>query len=180
MKFNNRPNISHTINGKTVWESRSVAVVGVVILYNKGIPYVLISKRGPGMPNYQGKWNLVAGYLDWNESGTEAVYRECWEETGFDLPKYLEEFKVEVNNLDEPWTVSTCPSNNSEQNISMRYGVIMSTESDIFPELSTEHNECIGESEEPSWMPITNLDKYEWAFNHKDVIEAYYFLNKLK
>ena len=36
IKFNNRPNPGHTIDGKIVWESRSVAVVGVVFGKYKG------------------------------------------------------------------------------------------------------------------------------------------------
>jgi 8-oxo-dGTP pyrophosphatase MutT (NUDIX family) len=110
MKFNNKENKSYNIDGETIWYSRSVTVVGIIILINNNITYVLASKRVPNALGNQGKMNLVTGYLDWNESGTEAVYRECWEETGFNLPKYMKEFNIKKNDLNDPWTVSTDPN----------------------------------------------------------------------
>ena len=93
MKFNNRPNICHNIPAKTetglettriLWESRSVAVVCVVLLWKPFCkePWVLVSQRGPNSADYQGLYNVVCGYLDWDETGFEAVLRETWEEVG--------------------------------------------------------------------------------------------------
>lgn len=174
MKFKNKPNTPHTINGKVIWESRSVAVVGVIMLFdNENILHVLVSTRGPKMPDYQGCINLVAGYLDWNESATEAIIRECWEETGFNIEKHIEKLYIQLNDLNTPWTISTEPTNNL-QNISMRFGLVMRTNSKKLPKLTTKYNECEGESENPMWMPISDIDKYDWAFNHNEIIKLYY------
>lgn len=181
MKFKNKPNIEHKIDGRTVWESRSVAVVGIILIYRNLNPYVLISKRGPNAADFQGKWNLIAGYLDWNETGYEALVRETWEEVGFDLDKHFkkcknDETKFLSSNLKQPWAVNTSPNINRE-NVSLRYGVSfqIGTNED-FPILTTEHNEVDGECEEPMWLSLydENLKNYEWAFDHDQVIEDYW------
>lgn len=183
MKFNNRQNLCHNIDGKLVWESRSVAVVGVIFIYKNLIPYVLVSRRGPNAANFQGKMNLVAGYLDWNESGFEALVRESWEETGFDLIDYLNKnnnsVKLLQSNLEQPWSVNTKPSENNE-NVTLRYGVCFQIlENESFPTLTVENNEIIGECEDPMWISIEDIDKYDWAFNHDNIIIDYYnFLHK--
>lgn len=175
MKFNNKENTPYDIDGKTIWHSRNVAVVGVIILIINNIPYVLASKRGLNAFGNQGKMNLVTGYLDWNESGTEAVYRECWEETGFNLPEHMKKFNIIKNNLNDPWVVATQPDR-LLQNVSLRYGIIMETEGE-FPTLSTDYNEVEGESENPSWIPLSDIEKYEWAYNHNNLIKDYYNLD---
>ena len=58
IKFTNRPNEKHiTKTGKEVWASRSVAVVGVLIFYNKDTndAYVLLEKRSNEV-THSGKW----------------------------------------------------------------------------------------------------------------------------
>lgn len=174
MKFNNVPNPSHNIDGRIVWESRSVAVVGVIIIYKNLIPYVLVSRRGPNSSDFQGKMNLVAGYLDWNETGLDALTREAWEETGFNLTKHFETLQVLRTDLVQPWAVTTRPTEN-HQNVALRYGACFYiSEDDEFPVLTTEHNEIVGECEDPQWMPLELVAEYEWAFNHNKVIEDYY------
>lgn len=177
MEFKNRPNIPHEIEGRTVWESRSVAVVGVVILYDSnGNGYVLASRRGPNSADYKGKMNLVAGYLDYDENGTEAVVRESWEETGFDILEHKKKLLVIKNNLYDPWSVNTEITTNL-QNITLRYGIILYLpENEEFPSLTTEHNEIVGECEDPVWMPLDQFQKHEWAFNHDQVILEYSLL----
>jgi 8-oxo-dGTP pyrophosphatase MutT (NUDIX family) len=184
MIFKNKPNVSYEVkdekgNKKTIWNSRSVAVNCVVVLvgdFDMMGPFVLASKRGPNAADFQGKWNLVSGYLDYNESGTEAVYREVWEECGINIPAIIKTHKVISNDLIQPWHVKTEPDEN-KQNVSLRYGVIIKYKTgETFP-LSLEHNEVEGEVEEAIWMPIENIDKYEWAFNHDKVILEY--INKI-
>lgn len=179
MIFTNRPNTPHEINGRVIWESRSVAVVCVVVLYKHNTPYILVSKRGPKSPDFIGKMNLVAGYLDWDETGKEASVRECWEETGFDLLGFKDYRSIMSSNLDDPWQVSTVPKNNL-QNVTLRYGKVfkMRNESE-FPFLTTAYNEVEGETEDPMWMPFEDIDKYEWAFNHDNVIKQYIYFNDL-
>lgn len=173
MKFKNKQNSAYQIAGNIIWNSRSVAVVGCIILIQGENRYVLVSKRGPKSPNFIGKMNLVAGYLDWNETGTEAVYRETWEETGFNLPKYLKKFNCILNNLKHPWFVNTSPNSNL-QNVTLRYGAIFNISENVkFPKLTTRYNEVYGETENPMWMPISEVNNYEWAFDHDSVIKLY-------
>lgn len=177
MKFNNRHNTPHNIDGRIVWESRSVAALCVIMLYrdnDENCPYILVSERGIGSPDHAGKMNLVAGYLDWCETGTECVYREAWEETGFNLPKHLEKFKIEFSSLDKPWYINTDPSDNRLQNISLHYGIVLKmSNNDTFPELTNQYNDVPHESENPIWMSINDIDKYVWAFEHDKVILNY-------
>jgi NADH pyrophosphatase NudC (nudix superfamily) len=187
MKFKNRANKCHEViegdKKRLVWESRSVAVNCVIILYNiKGEPFVLVSKRGPKAADYQGKLNIVAGYLDWDESGTEAVFRETWEECGLNLPALMNRiFSTVLNDhLSQPWHVKSEPDEN-RQNISLRYGIAIAYKSNELPPLSLEHNEIVGEVEKAWWMRISDINNHSWAFNHGQVIKDYLkMINKNK
>jgi 8-oxo-dGTP pyrophosphatase MutT (NUDIX family) len=202
MKFKNIPNSSHLVptnkffnfiigllsrifkkSFRMVWDSRSVAVNGVIILFKHGnpIPYVLASIRGPKAADYTGSMNLVAGYLDRNEDGTQALYREAWEETGLDLKTlaYPERdsdciwSEIIANNLEQPWHVKTDPYEN-RQNISLRYGIaIVLKEGQDLPLLSLSNNEVHGEVEYAEWLPVNQIDNYIWAFGHDKVIKNY-------
>ena len=181
MIFNNRENKCFKVidNGKErlVWESRSVAVNGTIIVSIKfSGPYVLVSRRGKKAADYHGLMNVVAGYLDWDETGKEAFFRETWEECGLDLEKLIEENKVLIteSHIEQPWHVETNPSA-SRQNVSLRYGVHINIDDDKLPELSLENNEVEDEVESCWWMPIDEIDKHEWAFKHDDVIKSFLF-----
>lgn len=177
MKFKNIQNTSYKVldNGqeKLIWHSRSVAVNCVIVLMHrtKG-PFILISKRGPKAADNIGKWNLVAGYLDWNETATEAVYREAWEECGINLIDFINNATIIRNDLQQPWHVKTEPDEN-KQNVSLRYGIAIDYNEQIQYPLSLENNEIEGEVEETLWMPYNDIDKYDWAFNHDKVIHEY-------
>jgi 8-oxo-dGTP pyrophosphatase MutT (NUDIX family) len=166
-KFNNVPNKVHLVNGRQVWESRSVAVNCVVVINTKNEPYVLISQRGKGAPDSVGLFNVPSGYLDYNESGTEAVYREVWEETGL----YLLEQKIIVNNLLNPWYVNTHPDEN-RQNVSLRYGCVIGLVGNEFPILTSENSEP-DEVADIKWAPVSELGQYKFAFGHDVVIKQY-------
>ena len=77
-----------TRDGLTIWLSRSCATVAQVCLYNLTDKrwYILLGKRGPHTPDYQGFWCLPCGYLDWNETLYKGMLREVWEECGLFLP----------------------------------------------------------------------------------------------
>lgn len=189
MKFNNRANLRHELpDGRVIWESRSVAVNGVILATIKDSPNevrILCSERGPAVEDYPGLMNLVAGYIDWDESATEAFIRECWEEVGlnmyesiFDNPKC----SVLRNDLHQPFEVSSAPDQN-RQNVSLRFGMVVQFETvDDLPELSLEHNEIEGEAKDPQWMNLMEFGSYadKWAFNHDKVIMRYLNLVILK
>lgn len=174
MNFKNKKNVPHLINDSVIWESRSVAVVCVfIVIDDNDNEYVLASKRGSGMPDFQGKMNLVCGYLDWDESSYEAVLRETWEESGFDVKKYMKKFKVLNNDLQNPWFVNSVPTK-PRQNVTLRHGLVLKmSKNDILPELTTQYNETENESEDPTWIPIKDVYKYDWAFEHDKLIQDY-------
>jgi len=180
MEFKNRENPSHKIGDKIIWESRSVAVNLVVLIVRNfySDPYVLVSKRGPKAADYQDYYNLVAGYLDWDETGTDAVIRETWEEFGLNLPEIMKENTILRSNLEQPWHVKTDPASN-QQNVSLRYGVKILTRKANLPLLNIENNEIEGEVEDPQWMPLSKISNYKWAFDHDLLIKEYIKFLKL-
>lgn len=179
MKFNNKPNLSHKLpDGRTIWESRSVAVNGVILATlkdNHEDVFILCSRRGPSAADFPGLMNLVAGYLDWDESAPEAFIRECWEEVGLNIKNILyDRENVIRNDIAQPWYVASQPDQN-RQNVSLRYGLVFQVDSvDDLPELTLEHNEIEGEAEDPMWLRLSEFGSYsDWAFNHDQVIITY-------
>lgn len=179
-KFNNRPNKCYQVDGKEVWESRSVAVVGVIIAEFDEEQYVLIGKRGTGLPDYVGYWNVPCGYMDWDEDGTDALYREIFEETGFDLQSAVaddipnnEILPLSTRYIIQPFYVNT-NVDEPRQNVSLSYGAVFRCLN--LPDLTTENSEP-NEVEEVRWININNIDNYKFAFNHDKRIRM--FLEKL-
>ena len=75
-------------NGKEYWVSRSNTVSLYVFGYDKnGVMHVLINKRGNEVKKGNGRWSIISGYLDYNETLENAAVRECWEETGVKIDK---------------------------------------------------------------------------------------------
>lgn len=189
MKFNNRQNIPHEVgSGKIVWESRSVAVNGVILATIKDKVddvYILCSERGPASADFQGFMNLIAGYLDWDETATDAFIRETWEEVGLNIIEDIYEnpkCTVLRDDLSQPWHVASEPDQN-RQNVSLRFGLIFEIENEQYlPTLSLEHNEIVGEVKNPMWLPLSEFGSYshKWAFNHDKVIVSYLKIAMLK
>lgn len=150
--------------GKTFWISRAVAVAGFVYfidIYNDRT-FILACKRGPGCPDFVGLWNCPCGYLDYNETCQQAVVREIFEETGFELKP--EQMKLIYINDD--------PEDSNKQNITFRYGTCIN--GDILPILNTDNSEE-DEVEELKWIDLDDLDEYEFAFGHKELIKEYFW-----
>jgi len=89
-----RQNKSYKTEDGTIWHSRSVAVVGVVMAIIGAETYVLLTKRSLDMEDMPGRWCLPCGYLDWDETLIEAVEREILEETTLNLKDYRQNLTI--------------------------------------------------------------------------------------
>ena len=157
-------------DNKEYWISRACAVVVCVIGsdYEKTDPCLLVSKRGPGCPDHIGKWQFTCGYLDWDESLEQAAQRELYEELSLLLP--IEAFKI--------FEISSNPEHDARQNVVIRFRVSMKLE-ELQLMLDT------GEINKNSWsrggeeneiddiklIPLSEVDNYVWAFNHRELID---------
>lgn len=178
IEFNNRPNNSYKFGDKLVWESRSVAIVGVVLVTDTIETYVLVNQRGDGAADNRGLWNLPCGYLDWDENGHQGICREIYEETGLYVPEVMKDYNVLINYMGQPFFVNTDVKEN-RQNVSLSYGVCLDVGSreGIF-KLSSKLTNKFSEPNEVSDVKLINIEdlsKYKFAFNHDRRIK--YFLN---
>ncbi len=178
MKFNNRENECMKLpNGKEVWLSRAVAVVGTVCLIKDEVPYFLISQRGSGAADNQGLWNLPCGYLDWDETTGEAFIREVWEECGVNAKLIIEDNSVmRINFVDVPWDINSNISEN-RQNVCIHHGLIGMVNELPTPEIKNEVEE--NEVADVKWVSIFDISKYEYAFNHEERIQKFIKKNLL-
>ncbi len=178
MKFNNRENEKIELpNGKEIWLSRAVAVVGTVCLIKDNIPYFLISQRGSGSADFQGLWNLPCGYLDWDETSGEAFIREVWEECGVNIKQINEDENIlKLNYLDSPWDVNSNTTEN-RQNVSIHHGIIAHVLDLPTPQILNEVEE--DEVADVKWVSIYEIENYEYAFNHLERIQKFISRNCL-
>lgn len=179
MVFKNRPNTVHKLeNGEVVWDSRSVAVTCVIMAWCEDdySPYVLISKRGTKAADSIGKWNCVCGYLDKDESGTDAAIRETWEEVGLNLVELMNTKDNVTEHLEQPWFVNHKPDEN-RQNVTLRFGISFGEDDfNSLPKLTTKYNEIEGEVETPMWVSFNDIKNYDFAFGHDRIINDYFKL----
>lgn len=159
-KFDNRPNTLHHIDGRPVWESRSVVVIAAVLLRKGDEIYVLITRRAPGMLE-GGSWCLPCGFIDFNESGEDGACREVYEETGLDI--YKDSWWI---NYKDPFRVKTEPT--ERQNISLSY--VFTKEMKDFPIMKGTPDPI--EVSEVKWISLKDLSSYALVFNHDEVIET--------
>lgn len=175
IKINDRNILTGTpeeMVGKTIWNSRAIAVSIFPFIRIKGMWHVAAIKRGKGCPDYVGYWCCPCGYVDFNETIHQAALRELREETGIEYPYVLNLVAIQDN-----------PNISEKQNVTFRYvcdaeTVFLWEGDDYVPELTSAHSEP-DEVEELKWIPLSEIGKYEWAFDHKEVIfEA--FTNQYK
>ena len=143
--------------GKIYWISRAVGVAGYIFCLDNGKLLILANKRGSGTPDFQGYWNCPCGYLDFDETTAEACSREIMEETNLNVsPKSLVLYNVEDD-----------PSAN-KQNVTFRYYSF----SDRYYKGQTVYAKGAEENEvdDVKWIPIEDIDNYNWAFNQKRTI----------
>lgn len=174
-KFNNRENekiISK--DGREFWISRSVAVVGVIMgfedsSYKPSSCKILTVKRGKKVDNSK-KFCLPCGYLDWDESGEEAIKRELWEETNLDVSSLIQNTN-HFYSLRKEWKVETHPENDAKQNVVLYYGMMFDFK-DGLPDVSNNNAEK-GEIDSVQWISIDEIKKFNWAFNHDSIISEF-------
>lgn len=145
------------IDGKEYWISRAIAVVGFVFCLMDKQLYVLANKRGKGTPDFQGYWNCPCGYLDYDETTKQACSRETAEETNLYVnPDSWVLFGIDDN-----------PKSN-RQNVTFSYY----TFSDRLYKGQTVYAKGAEENEveDVEWIPISKINEYQWAFNHRKLI----------
>lgn len=149
-------NFSVKINDKLYWISRSVAVAGFIFNKINGKLHILAAKRGSGAADNIGLWNCPCGYLDYDETTVQACNREIFEETGITLLKT--DFKLFDINEDLE----------GRQNITFKYYAILDRPwlDGLFDLSNCEQDEV----EEVKFIPIEDISKFEWAFNHDEII----------
>ena len=151
--FKNKPNkFVRDESGKIQWISRSVAVVAVV----KWMDKFLVVKRGPAVSN-PNKWCVPCGYLDWNESASECVVREVYEESGLNLRNY------DVTGSEQPYELVTEPGVNWKQDIAIHFLVTVNSETEPITDYSKVDDE---ETLDIKWITVDELSNYKFAFNH--------------
>lgn len=154
------PNKSYKTEDGVIWHSRSVALVGIIMVVVKEELYVLLTKRSDTMEDMPGRWCLPCGYLDWDETLEEAVEREIFEETTFvckDHVKFLTRHKSPVD------IRSDVKSN--RQNVSVSYYKLYTMSK--LPEIKvTEETSAV------EWCPCypEELKQKDLVFNHYDLI----------
>lgn len=151
--------------GKTYWISRSIAVSCFVFAIINKKWCVLANKRGEGVPDFKGYWNVPCGYLDWDETTKDAAIREVYEETGV---------KLETATF---WGINDQPTEN-HQNVTFRFYSILGNSQ--IKNLNIDSNSRGGEEQEVDavkWIPVSEMNNYDWAFDHdiiiKDFIETF-------
>lgn len=180
-------------DGKEYWISRALAVTGVIRArkLDKQNPnqlpksFYLVSKRGSGCPDHNGKWQCTCGYLDFDETLMEAVLREIKEELGLDLEKAIMEQDPEnpvvysINLL----AVRDDPEADARQNVTFRY--LIDVDYDWVSELMMNDTINIdtesrggepGEIESIALVSCMDLDREpflnNWAFNHYELLDS--------
>jgi 8-oxo-dGTP diphosphatase len=122
-----------------------------IILDNKN--NILLTRRSPKIRE-GGKWDLVGGFMERDETIEESVRREVMEETGYQLTK-ADLFTV----IDNPFRKGS-----DWQNIGFVY-VCRAGE---------KTGEADWESTEQKWFNLDNLpEKEEMAFDHLEIIHLY-------
>ena len=149
------------IDGKKYWIARSIAVAGFCFKLDSktGKFSVLANKRGPNTPDFQGYWNCPCGYLDFDETLAEACSREIWEECGLKIdPAKLSLFFVQDSPLE------------NRQNVTHRFITILNANE--INEISIGAGGEKNEVDEVKWITLTEIDNYQWAFNHGEIIKT--------
>ena len=159
---------------RTLYDGRYCAVSGFFFAVVDGHYSVLAEKRGEGTPDFQGMWCCPCGFLEGDENAKEGIKRETYEETGI---------KVEYDKI-RFVEAETEPALCNNGNVTLRHTGFLGKQEKI--EWKKDWREDFGgeknEVAEVAWIPISHVDRYEWAFGHAEVIKEYakgWFLRKI-
>jgi 8-oxo-dGTP diphosphatase len=191
MEFKNRQNWFIEQDGQVHWISRSVTVLPVVLFVLSGDNpkkpgffrqpqqpdpnlnrnpvsqhriFVPLGKRGPDLPDEVDKWGLPGGYLDWDETATEAVIRETYEELGLNLLEMRDRCRKFQGDFDRPYHVRSVPQ--GKQNVTLWFALMFWVDS--LPELDPKVSS--GEVQEAKWFDLPTVLQMNLAFNHQNII----------
>ncbi len=185
MKFTNRENEKVTLpDGRVIFLARSTAVVVCIICITDGVPHVLMVERGTAVDK-SGKWCMPCGYLDWDETLYDAVIREPFEETGFDLTSIPEDSFI-YRDKDMPHHIVSSPKEN-RQNVAHIFGVVFRGS---LPKLDPSVAVSTKEVEQAEWVKLDTIPKQDeiensplngmFAFEHDKRIHAFVELLRAK
>ncbi len=167
MKFNNTPNRCLTVDGQEYWISRSVTVLGIIIVQLGHRAYVPLGLRGTALPTEVGKWGLPGGYLDYGETVGEALIREVWEELGLNLLALKDRYHLH-GSLTDPYFISSQPVR--QQNVTLRFPVLLAgNEADELPPLIPQVP--TSEVAATQWVSLADALAMPLAFNHQEVLQ---------
>lgn len=150
-------NFPITRNGKQYWVARSSTISLYVFCKDKNGEWnVLVSQRGKKM-QYGGKWNVVAGFLDYGETLENAAIRECFEECG-------------INIKGERLINCGTSSNDLYGAVNHKFACILNGETNQYPP-SMKNCEGYGtdmqEVQNVKWVPILIIDKLDMRNSQK-------------
>ena len=149
---------------RTLYDGRYCAVSGFFFAVVDGHYSVLAEKRGEGTPDFQGMWCCPCGFLEGDENAKEGIKRETYEECGveveYDKIKFVE--------------AETEPALCNNGNVTLRHTGFLKKQKQIDPDLMAEKRGGEkGEVAAVAWIPLSHVDRYEWAFGHGEVIKEY-------
>lgn len=132
----------------------------------------MLEKRGKGCPDFIGYYCLPCGYVDWDETLEQAARRELYEETGLKLDKqYL--FNI--------ISIQDNPKDNIRQNITIRFAVNVPSnkllDALVSGEININTKDRGGEANEVEnfkFISVNEIDNYDLAWNHNEVIKTWY------
>lgn len=155
--------------GKKLWYSRSLACN--IIVYRRTTEdewEVLACKRGQGCEFNKGKWNIPGGFIDFNEDSFDCALRELKEETGVELKNKDDVF---FNKLD------TKPHGKRQTMVASHYACFVEEDTQDW-KFSTEFGEP-GETEEVAWIPLKNINLFNWTHDQKELIENTFEIHRI-
>ena len=177
MNFTNRENKVYQTEDGPIWASRSVAVVFVLLFKQGNELFVLTEKRSPNM-DMPGTRCLVSGYMDWDETGPEAVLRETFEETGINLNQLRRTEKI-IYRSDQPFRVRT-DVNENRQNVALNYVELIDIGEDGHWALLEAEKFQNEEIDDVKVINVKEVPDYVWAFEHDQrIVQALEYLDNI-